>query len=156
MTASATKRQRGVAAVEIGLIAPLMMILLFAIVEFGLALWRKQILTSAVREGARKGVVATNPRVTTTCSGTCPTDCSTNDSVECRVRAYLTGVGWDASLATVTITGGGSGAAAGSSLTVTSSYPSSLQVISRLMPGTFNVNGSGNVTLTATVVMQME
>ena len=141
MTTSAARRQRGLAAVEFGLIAPLVMILLFGIVEFGLALWRKQILTSAVREGARQGVVATNPR-------------KTEDQIITVVKTYLAGVGWDSSQANVTVTG--EGGAAGTSLTVTATYPTSLQVISRLMPGTFSVNNTGDVTLTATVVMQME
>lgn len=117
------------------------MILLFGIVEFGLALWRKQILTSAVREGARQGVVATSPR-------------KTEDQIITVVKTYLAGVGWDSSQANVTVTG--EGGAAGTSLTVTATYPTSLQVISRLMPGTFSVNNAGDVTLTATVVMQME
>lgn len=141
MTATAERRQKGVAAVEVGLIAPLMMILLFGIAEFGLALWRKQILTSAVREGARQGVVATTPRKTTS-------------EIQNVVTAYLAGVGWDSSQAAVNVTG--AGGAAGTSLTVSATYPTSLLVISRLMPGTFSVNNSGNVTLTASVVMQME
>jgi Flp pilus assembly protein TadG len=136
-----TKGQRGLAALEFGLIAPLVMILLFGVVEFGLALWRKQILTSAVREGARKGVVATTPR-------------KTQAEIETAVKTYLTGVGWDSTKAVVNATG--AGGAAGTSLTVTATYPTSLLVISRLMPGTFTVNNAGNVTLTATVVMQME
>lgn len=109
------------------------------------------------------GIAATNPRKKTCCAGSsgpctggCPSVCSTADSVECRVRTYLTGVGWDQSLATVAVSGGGTGSAAGSPLTVTSTFPSSLQVISRLMPGTFSVSDSGDVMLTATVVMQME
>lgn len=134
-------RQRGLAAVEFGLIAPVVMILLFGTVEFGLALWRKMILTNAVREGARKGVVATTPRKTTS-------------EIQTVVTTYLTGVGWDATQAAVTVTG--AGGSAGSSLTVTATYPTSLMVISRLMPGTFTVNNQGNMSLTATVVMQME
>ena len=135
------QRQNGIAAVEFGLIAPIVLLVLFGIFEFGTAFWRKQILTSAVREGARKGVVATNPRVT-------------EDAIKTAVKDYLTGVGWDSSSATVTVTGAGGNA--GTSLTVSATYPTSLQVLSHMMPGTFSVNSSGNVTLTATVVMQME
>lgn len=141
MTVTRTREQRGIAAVEFSLIAPLVFILLFGIVEFGLALWRKQVLTSAVREGARKGVVATTPR-------------KTKAEIETVVKDYLTGVGWDSTKATVVATG--AQGAPGSSLTVNATYPSSLRVISRLMPGTFTVNNAGDVTLNAKVVMQME
>lgn len=134
-------RQRGVSAVELALILPLMLIILFGAVELGSAFWRKQILTSAVREGARKGIVATSPRKTTA-------------EIQNAVNTYLTGVGWNAGLATVVVTG--AGGAAGTPLTVQATYPTSLRVLSKLMPKTFAVNSSGNVTLTAKVVMQME
>ena len=133
--------QKGIAAVEFALVAPIILLILFGIFEFGSAFWRKQVLTSAVREGARKGVVATVPR-------------KTRAEIETAVKTYLDGVGWDSSKAVVNAVG--AGGAAGTALTVTATYPTSLLVLSHLMPGSFKLDGAGNMTLTAMVVMQME
>ncbi len=48
---------RGASAVEFALIAPLLFLLLFGIIEFGLLLYNQAVITNASREGARKGVV---------------------------------------------------------------------------------------------------
>lgn len=145
MTAPETHKQRGVAAVEFALIAPIVFLLLFGIVEFGLALWRKQVLTSAVREGARKGVLATNPRKPA--YGT--------NSIESVVTGYLADVGWDSSLASVNVPAN-CPTAGGTQLVVSATYPTSLLIVSRLMPGTFTVDGNGNLSLSASVTMQCE
>lgn len=47
------KSTRGVAAVEFALIAPLLFVLLFGIIEFSMALYNKAVITNASREGAR-------------------------------------------------------------------------------------------------------
>ncbi len=47
------KSCRGAAAVEFGLIAPLLFVLLFGIIEFSVALYNKAVITNASREGAR-------------------------------------------------------------------------------------------------------
>lgn len=49
--------RRGQALIEFAFIAPLMLIFLFSIVDFGLALDRRIMLQHAVREGARRGAV---------------------------------------------------------------------------------------------------
>jgi Flp pilus assembly protein TadG len=56
-------RQRGTATVEFGLLLPLFLLLLFGIVEFGLALYNKSVITTASREGARFGIVLRVPSV---------------------------------------------------------------------------------------------
>lgn len=123
--------------------APIVFLVLFGTVEFGLALWRKQILTTAVREGARKGVVATSPR-------------RDEAYITGVIDDYLTSVGWDNSLGTEYVDGPTCTTAGGTALVVTATYPSSLQVLSRLMPGAFTVDGDGNISLTASVTMQCE
>jgi len=55
--------QKGVAAVEFAIILPLLMIIIFGIIEFGLLLYDKQVITNASREGARAGVVVGVSRV---------------------------------------------------------------------------------------------
>jgi Flp pilus assembly protein TadG len=48
------KDQNGGAVVEFAIILPLLIALLFGIVEFGLLLYNKQIITNASREGAER------------------------------------------------------------------------------------------------------
>ncbi len=48
--------QKGVAAVEFAIILPVLMIIVFGIIEFGLLLYDKQVITNASREGARIGI----------------------------------------------------------------------------------------------------
>lgn len=57
-----TNNQSGAAAVEFALILPVMLLFIFGIIEFGLFLYDKQVLTNACREGARVGVVVRTPR----------------------------------------------------------------------------------------------
>jgi Flp pilus assembly protein TadG len=59
-----TDRERGAAAVEFALIAPLIVVILFAITEFGLALSKMEVYTSAAREGARYAAVHCRPEGT--------------------------------------------------------------------------------------------
>jgi Flp pilus assembly protein TadG len=49
--------ERGVSAVEFALLLPLLVIVLFGIIEFGLILYDKAVITNASREGARRGIV---------------------------------------------------------------------------------------------------
>ena len=58
--------QKGASAVEFALVLPLLMLILFGIIEFGLLMYNKAMITNASREGARRGIVyrvnvATNP-----------------------------------------------------------------------------------------------
>ncbi len=55
---------RGSSAVEFALILPLLTLLLFGIIEFGILLYNKQVITNASREGARAGIAWASPRPT--------------------------------------------------------------------------------------------
>ncbi len=59
----ARHRQRGTATVEFGLLLPLLVLIVSGIVEFGMALYDKAVLTNASREGARAGIVLRVPAV---------------------------------------------------------------------------------------------
>ena len=59
-----TKRQRGVMAIETALLFPLLILILFGMIEFGLLIYNRQVLTNACREGARFGIVQDAPRRT--------------------------------------------------------------------------------------------
>lgn len=60
------KKQKGVVGLEFALVLPLLLLVVFGIVEFSLALYDKAIISNAAREGARAGIVLTSPRPTTT------------------------------------------------------------------------------------------
>nr|WBU15379.1 TadE-like protein [uncultured bacterium] len=58
MPASAARGgERGQALVELALVLPLLLLILFGIVDFGLGLSAKIQVTNAVRDGARQGIV---------------------------------------------------------------------------------------------------
>ncbi len=50
--------QKGVAAIEFAILFPLLLLIIFGIIEFSLYLYDKQVITNASREGARAGIVA--------------------------------------------------------------------------------------------------
>jgi len=56
-------KQAGIAAVEFALVLPLLLLILFGIVEFGVAFYDQAVITNASREGARAGVVLRSPPV---------------------------------------------------------------------------------------------
>lgn len=60
------KKQKGVAAVEFALVAPILFMILFGIVELGIGLYDKAVITNAAREGARAGIVLSSPKPTAT------------------------------------------------------------------------------------------
>ena len=55
------RRRAGTSIVEMALVLPLLLILIFAIGEFGVAFTQWQTLTNAAREGARVGVLFRGP-----------------------------------------------------------------------------------------------
>ncbi len=57
------RSESGASAVEFALLLPVLMMILFGIIEFGLALHRQAILTNASREGARLGIVQSVPPI---------------------------------------------------------------------------------------------
>ena len=130
------KQQYGSATVEMAVILPLLLLLVFGIAEFGIALYRQEVLTNASREGARAGIVISTPPVTTA-------------QIQTVVTNYLTNAGWNAALATVTATG--AGGAFGSNVTVTVTFDTSFSVLSGLVPGI-----PATKTLSAQTVMRHE
>ncbi|MDL2122415.1 MAG: pilus assembly protein [Deltaproteobacteria bacterium] len=50
--------QKGATIVEFAIVLSLLLALIFGIVEFGLAIFNRQVITNAAREGARAGIIA--------------------------------------------------------------------------------------------------
>ena len=66
------KNTRGAAAVEFAIVAPLLFVLIFGIIEFGAILYNKSVITNASREGARYAATFyTNPANATAQRPTC-------------------------------------------------------------------------------------
>ncbi|MDD2904054.1 MAG: pilus assembly protein [Syntrophales bacterium] len=133
------QRQQGASAVEFAVIAPLFIALLLSIVEFGMILYTKGMMTHAAREGARYGVVFCTPR-------------RTAGEIETEVKKYLNLSGLT-SPATVTVTGAGGNP--GDILDVKVSYTYSFLVL----PSDINNFTAGtlpDLNLTAETVMRME
>src|ERR671922_78922 len=130
------KREEGAAAIEFALLLPLLMLILFGIIEFGLVLYNQEVITNASREGARYGIVIGSPRPTT-------------GQIQGVVNTYLTNAGLKTGNATVSVAG--AQGASGSDLTVAVAYPYNFLVLSNLVPGI-----GSNLALSATTVMKLE
>jgi Flp pilus assembly protein TadG len=85
------------AMVETVIVLPLLLMIFFAIVEFGIAFGRSQVLSNAAREGARRAVVFRDPA---TCNaGTVET------AVDAAVVAYAATLGMTVAPGDVTVSG---------------------------------------------------
>ena len=51
------REQRGGAAVEFAIVLPVLVLLIFGMIEFSTLLYDKGVITNASREGARAGIV---------------------------------------------------------------------------------------------------
>lgn len=129
------KGEGGTALVEFALAAPIVVAVLFGLVEFGYAVFAKGVITNAGREGARYGVVLSSPR-------------KTEAEVQAKVQEYLSKSGFTNP---VTVTAPGAGGASGSALNVNVVYPYTFQVLPQFVQGLV-----GSITLTADTVMLME
>ena len=57
------RNKRGASAVEFALVLPILILLFIGIVDFGLLIYDKQVITNATRVGARAGLVSKVPRL---------------------------------------------------------------------------------------------
>ncbi len=145
------KSQRGASMVEFALILPLLLLLVFGIIEFGLLLYNKAIVTNASREGARAGIVFN-----------ANSDGDYSPFLEPYIQAVVTSytanhlVTFDA-IKTPTITAPPCGSR-GSDLTVTVTYPYTFLVFSNIakLMGGGGTPFPGTITLSAVTVMRCE
>lgn len=127
------RQDRGAAAVEFALLLPLLLLLVFGIIDFGRALNAQITLTQAAREGARLAALG-EPNVV---SGT---------------QAAATGL----SPVTVTVTACPAGAGAGVNAVVRASYSFSFVTPVNAIAGLFGSSFGSTMTLTAQGVMPCE
>ncbi|MGZ4333115.1 MAG: TadE/TadG family type IV pilus assembly protein [Gaiellaceae bacterium] len=108
--------ESGQALVEFALVAPILFLILFGIIQFGIAFMHSVALTDAVRAGARKAAVSR--------TAADPNAAATN---------AVLGAATDLDQATlkdgVTVTPGASGWVAGGSVTVSAQYPYQINIL---------------------------
>ena len=78
------KDQNGATVVEFAIIVIVLLIFIFGIIEFGLLLFNKQVITNASREGARAGIVSRADRFSA----------SDPVNIEAKVRQWSEDHGW--------------------------------------------------------------
>ncbi len=103
--------QAGTSVVEMTIVLPLLLVLVFAIGDFGIAYTRWNSLTNAVREGARMGVVFRSP-----CD-----EVTVTTNIENTIADFAESSGLDGPSIVTTVAGSCGGT--GSQLTVTSTAP---------------------------------
>ena len=143
------RTRRGQATVEFALVLPIVLAVMFGAVEFGTALYDKAVLTNASREGARAGVVATDPR-------------KTDAQIDAVVQTYVTNnmINYKQSNSVTTAvtptpntnrTPGTGSCVAGCNVTVTVTYSYPFFLLPK-----FLTNFTGPLTLRAATTMKME
>jgi Flp pilus assembly protein TadG len=150
------KDDRGATIVEFAIVLPLVLLLIFGIIDFGLLIYNKQILTNASREGARAGVQqAAPPGVTQS-----PNRYKIGQ-IQTVVNNYCTAnlVNFGSQLLTFPIAGSGYVDVCSSSsekLKVTLSYEYQFLVLPSIITGLFNGSMNDTITLTADTIMTCE
>jgi Flp pilus assembly protein TadG len=143
-------KDSGVAAVELAILIPALVLLIFGILEFGHAWYIKQAITSASREGARYGIVyrtVTVGGVTTRLSPlafTPPIGTVINDYL----GQFLPANSWTVPTPTLTLGTGTTIPGAGNELTVTVTALKTWSLLQLI--------GMTEVTISATTIMKLE
>lgn len=131
--------EQGASTVEFAIIAVVLFAILFGIIEFGILMFDKHILTNASREGARAGIVMKVPRVS---------DATIIATVEKYAKSHMVSFGSSSTLITTVTPPVGSRNAFGTELVVNATYPYKFMYLSGL--------GLGPITLKAETRMRME
>ena len=143
------KRQEGASAVEFAIILPLLLILVFGIIEFSILFYDKAMITNASREGAREGIVY---RYDPYGGLNHPDDADIVATVDQYVQNHLISFG-SGDVVTTTITRPGD--SPGDSLTVTVNYQYNFLVFDSLLSLIGGALSNG-ISLDAVTVMRME
>jgi Flp pilus assembly protein TadG len=102
--------EHGAVAAEFALLLPVLLIILFGIIEFGMIMYGREVVTNASREGARAGIVMRIPAVTAA-------------EITTVATSYLTGTGVSPAQVTITVPAFGGGTGTPVTVTATYDYP---------------------------------
>lgn len=149
------KSQAGASVIEFAVILPLLVVLIFGIIEFGMLLYNQQVITNASREGARAGIVAQQPRLADYGGGS-PSPClppfpSIDAVVQCYCLNHLVTFATVKPLPNTIVTGYISNALRGQYLTVQVTYNYEFLVIPNFIPAIGKLR-----TMAAQTVMRYE
>ena len=136
---SSPNKQRGIVAIEFVLVLPVLLMIIFGIVELGIAFYDKAVITNAAREGARQGIVLRSPK---------PTDGEITAAATSYTKNYLLTFG-QANDPVVEVNG--SGGNFGSQLSVKVSYRYEGLGLGKMLSAV-----TGPITLSATSTMRNE
>ena len=139
---SIIRDEHGGSLIEFAIVMPLLLLFLFAIIEFGILLYNQAVITNASREGARFGIVARAPRYTSA-------EISTQVNSFCDSNLLITFGSWSDPTVTANFDEGQN---FGDPLSVTVQWSHRFLVLPNL-PG---VGLSNPVTLSAFTVMNYE
>jgi Flp pilus assembly protein TadG len=150
------RNQKGTEVVEFAIVSLLLFLLLFGIIDFGILLYDKAVVTNASREGARAGIVQRWDNTTSTSTYNPLSETEIQAVVNNYLANRLITFGGVATPTTVVtdqnlvseLPENGSGIGSGDQRTVTVTY-----LYSFLAPGFI---GGPTLTLSATTVMRME
>ena len=134
------RNQNGASAVEFAIVLPVLVLLIAGIMEFSTLLYDQAVITNASREGARVGIVFSDPPIS-------------DAEIEAVVNNYCAGhmITFGAAPgATTNISRAGSGSA-GDPLTVSVNYHYDFLVIPNFLS-----NLAGGINLAGQTVMRME
>jgi len=132
--------QEGAAATEFAIVLPLLLVLVFGIIEFSILLYDKAMITNASREGARAGIVYSYPdRIS---------DSKITEVINTYCSSHLITFG-SGTLPVLEITR--SGTSAGDSLTVTVRYKYDFLVLPN-----FIASLVGGTEIAGQTIMRME
>jgi Flp pilus assembly protein TadG len=134
------RSQNGASAIEFAIVLPVLVLLIAGIMEFSVFLYDQAVITNASREGARAGIVFSDPPIS-------------DAEIEAVVNNYCTGhlITFGAAPgATTSVSRAGSGSA-GDPLTVSVNYHYDFLVIPNFLSSL-----TGGIELTGQTVMRME
>jgi Flp pilus assembly protein TadG len=117
------KREQGQTMAEFTLVLPVLAILLFGVIQFGIAFNNYLAVTDAVRAGARQAAVARHLP-------------ASEREAAVRAKVYASADGLDTSKLSVTVAASG-GWEPGSDVTVTASYPYSINLLGKVVKDGF-------------------
>lgn len=141
----------GMSSVEFAIVLPLLLVILFGIIEFSVAMFNQAVITNAAREGARAGIVYAGD------DDDRPTEAQIRAVVNNYIGSHLISLG-GASIEDDTVPPAdisGAQGTAGQPLTVTQSFQYDFLVLRPLVALTGGAL-PGSITQTATSVMRLE
>jgi hypothetical protein len=149
-------QRRGATTVELAMVAPLLIFLLFGIIEFGLMVKNLVGVNQAAREGARSAAVGATPTtLDARIGGAAPTIDTSALSIQYHYRSFDESTGTWGSWQTLGVDGSENNAQPGDQIRISIDYPHQL-VTGGLFAGLADDPEQGTITLSTAIVMQRE